>query len=155
MLEFRMHSDELLRAGLRRLLHATPEKPAGEPARRREVARAAGVSADNLYQIAMARPLDSGLPRSVGRTVREKIEEAFPDWLEGLSEESVEQPPNVGHAVASVRDALRIISDRLLRGTSAQRERAADALMLLAKAPDSPLIFEDAADVISSLGKSQ
>jgi hypothetical protein len=64
------------------LLRATAEHPTGTPERRRQVAELAGVSADNLYQVARGILLASGRPRRLGRDVKERLDAAFPGWLD-------------------------------------------------------------------------
>jgi hypothetical protein len=151
VLEFRMHSDELLRAGVRRLLHATPDKPAGEPARRREVARLAGCSPDNLYQVAAATLLPSGVPRSVGRELRLKLDETFPGWLDGLGEEEEAGPAAASTGAPSLREALQTIRDRLSQAGSDTSEHVGEALKLMAKVPDSDRAIEHALTLLNSI----
>lgn len=47
------------------------------------VANAAGHNSQALYQIVAGITLPSGKPRGVGRLLRERLDRAFPDWLEG------------------------------------------------------------------------
>jgi hypothetical protein len=154
MLEFRMDSDELLRLALRRLLHGTPEKPGGAPERRREVARRAGVSPDNLYQVAAATMLPSGVPRSVGRELRLKLDEAYPNWLDELRDDlaKAEAPrPGGTAATPSVREALEVIRERLKDLDIGRAENVGEALKLMAKVPDSDRAFEQAVVLLTAI----
>jgi phage repressor protein C with HTH and peptisase S24 domain len=49
------------------------------------VAKQAGVSADNLYQILAGVLLDSGKPRGVGPRLREKLTKAYPTWMSSVA----------------------------------------------------------------------
>jgi hypothetical protein len=51
------------------------------PARRREVAKKIGASEQGLYQIVNGIPLKSGKPRSIGRDLRAKLDQHYPNWL--------------------------------------------------------------------------
>jgi hypothetical protein len=88
---------------LRRLLQATAEHPAGTPERRRFVAERAGCSADNLYQVAKGILLDSGKPRGVGRELRQRLDAAFPHWLDAIA--SVNEP-SPAYAVPDLAEQL-------------------------------------------------
>lgn len=48
---------------------------------RYEVARRAGLSEQYLYQMLAAKPMANGSLRSVGKIARQKLTNAFPDWL--------------------------------------------------------------------------
>lgn len=146
-----MDSDELLRVALRRLLHGTPGKPGGVPERRREVARRAGVSPDNLYQVAAGTMLPSGVPRSVGRELRLKLDEAYPTWLDGIGDGQPQATVEQSNATPSVRDALLSIRTRLMEMSGADVERAAEALKLMAIVPDSERAFEEVVRLLSDL----
>lgn len=77
------------------LLKASPKHPTGTPERRRWVADQAGVSADNLYQVARGIPLASGRRRQLGRDVKERLSAAFPGWLDTVATPPEITPPTV------------------------------------------------------------
>lgn len=151
LLEMHMHSDDMLRAALRRLLRATDQQPAGSPERRREVARIAGLNPDNLYQVASGVLLPSGAPRSVGRPMRLKLDAAFPDWLDGIGEAEKPAATSSESRPPTVRESLLVIRERLSSAAVEDRRAAAEALQLMAKAPDSDIAFEQTVSLLSGL----
>jgi hypothetical protein len=77
LLESRMHRKDVGRARLEQLSR--------EEHGYANVARIAGVSADNLWQILNNTPLPSGRPRGLGDQLAEKLERAFgkpPGWFD-------------------------------------------------------------------------
>ena len=149
-----MYSDELLRAGVRRLLHGTPDRPEGLPGKRREVALVVGCSPDNLYQVAKPVYLPSGKPRSVGRTLNDLITEAIPDWLDGIAEYADEMNWAT-HEMAgpSMKASLGAIRSQLIGAPKDGKEKVSEALRLLALSPDSDGAFEEALSLLSALRK--
>lgn len=85
---------------------------------RKQVALAIGANDQSLYQIATGKTdSKTGRPKSVGRRLRERLDEAFPGWLaeEEPSGETSERQPNQSDAtpaaIASVLEALRVSAE--------------------------------------------
>ncbi|ODU07967.1 MAG: hypothetical protein ABS84_14755 [Rubrivivax sp. SCN 71-131] len=76
-------------------------------ARRQEIADTIGASEQALYQILRGIPLKSGAPRSVGRSLRERLDRHFPGWLDASST----APPSP--AAPTLGEALPVVLGRL------------------------------------------
>ncbi len=50
------------------------------------VAERAGLSADSLTQVYRGYPLPSGSPRGIGRITRQKLDDAYPGWIDLTTE---------------------------------------------------------------------
>lgn len=71
-------------AALRALCHRVGEHKA--------VAREAGISADNLWQILNGTKLPSGNARGVGPSVRKALSAKYPDWMSGSAPAAADTP---------------------------------------------------------------
>lgn len=94
---------------LRRLLRATPQRPGGDPQRRKMVAERAGVSPDNLYQVCKQIKLESGRPRMLGRDVRERLDAAFPGWADENPQHRTAEPAPVYQNPPPLRASLPVV----------------------------------------------
>lgn len=103
------------------------------------VANAAEINDQSLYQIATARPdQKTGKPRSVGPSIRRRLDKAFPGWMAPTL--ATERPadyatqPPVGDNVVqlaprSLRLALMEIGGALKRLPTDERRRVAAAVL--------------------------
>lgn len=88
------------------------------------VAQAIGSSDQTLYQIVSRRRTAKGIPRGVGRDLRERLNAAYPGWMDEPTQE--EETPMTPHtfALQCISDALQAARDEpeLLRATAAALE---------------------------------
>lgn len=79
------------------------------------VAKRAKVNEQYLYQILTGKPTNSGEARGIGKRLREKISQAFPDWLD--TDHSTKQH-STGLAVESAEEKLIMMINAELTGMS-------------------------------------
>lgn len=127
--------DHLVQA-LQRLIENTPGG-------RKAVADAIRANEQSLYQIVAGVPLSSGRARSVGRRLREKLDNAFPGWASRTFEPGAARIEVTGHAptvsvrpAVSIDDAARTIAEALMKLDGQQRRSAEGALQILVSTPD-------------------
>lgn len=113
------------------------------------VAHVLRVNDQSLYQIAAGVRLPSGKPRGIGRQLREKLDEAYPHWLDAgdppepvnatVAISGVAATGQAGPVTASVTPEQTVERlAQLLDGLDADAlQRAREALALLGGAPDS------------------
>lgn len=83
--------------------------------RRREVADALGVNEQTLYQISRGVRMKSGRPRSVGVSLRTKLDQRFPEWRSNAGSYAATShpaPPTLPAALPVVLDALALAPNR-------------------------------------------
>lgn len=127
-------------------LRALVEREGG----RHAVARKIGVNEQSLYQILRGIPLPSGKPRGVGAKLREKLNVAYPGWIDA-SRPKMPLPeirdalPVVLDAIAACphRDELRTLLALLVdHDAPAYRQRLAE-LLRAAEPPRLPVESRD------------
>lgn len=69
-----------------------------------EVGRQIGANGQTLYQIVSGVRLPSGMPRGVGRSLRERLDARYPDWRSGASSTAV----SALHETASRADSIPV-----------------------------------------------
>lgn len=93
---------------------------------RAAVAQAIGSSDQTLYQIVSRRLTAKGIPRGVGRDLRERLNAAYPGWMDEQEPTPEEETPMTPHtfALQCIADALQAARDEpeLLRATAAALE---------------------------------
>lgn len=101
------------------------------------VADAAGVSADNLWQILKGIKLPSGEPRGVGPRLARKLDSAFPGWADTPAEKA----PSLIDPTMGTGGFLQASLEHLARSLGAlsrvERRQAAALLPMLAEEPEA------------------
>jgi hypothetical protein len=99
-----------------------------------EVADAIGFNEQTLYQVANGIPLKSGKPRSVGRKLREALDQHYPGWRDGATTNPISATPPPPH----LAQALPVVLGRL-PSLSAYRAGQVLAALQAAMQPLAPL----------------
>lgn len=82
--------------------------------------------------------------------MRDKLDAAFPDWLNGGAAELHHAPGSSENSEQRVRKALGIIRQQLASLSGRDSEEIAEALKLLARVPDSDRAFEQAVSLLTA-----
>lgn len=80
---------------------------------RYKVAKEAGLSEQYLYQILTGKPMTNGNKRSIGRSARKKLDNAFPNWLSVLPEaqQTTTATRHTRHLVQKLCDIAEQVND--------------------------------------------
>lgn len=90
------NTDDPLVAALQRLIERVGSTQA--------VAEASGINDQSLYQIAFLKAHSStGKPKSVGPSIRKRLSNAFPDWMQPTAVEAKEPQPMSPGSVVQLR----------------------------------------------------
>lgn len=100
------------------------------------VADAAGVSADNLWQILKGIKLPSGEPRGVGPRLARKLDEAYPGWADAQADSSKPSQTKQSQQ-ALLAAALESMARSIAARSRLERRQLEVLLPLLASDPDN------------------